>query len=74
MDWGTIINNTLAGLLTPTTIAFALAALVILERLQSRRVNRPTHFAIGRCGVVGLDHLLGISPRLDGTLSVVLAG
>jgi neutral amino acid transport system permease protein len=27
MDWGTIINNTLAGLLTPTTIAFALAAL-----------------------------------------------
>ena len=27
MDWGTILNNTLAGLLTPTTIAFALAAL-----------------------------------------------
>lgn len=27
MDWGSILNNTLAGFLTPTTIAFALAAL-----------------------------------------------
>jgi neutral amino acid transport system permease protein len=27
MDWGSILNNTLAALLTPTTIAFALAAL-----------------------------------------------
>ena len=27
MDWGAIVNNTLAGLLTPTTLAFALAAL-----------------------------------------------
>ncbi len=27
MDWGSILNNTLAGLLTPTTLAFALAAL-----------------------------------------------
>lgn len=27
MDWGSILNNTAAGLLTPTTLAFALAAL-----------------------------------------------
>jgi branched-chain amino acid transport system permease protein len=27
MDWGSILNNTLAGLLTPTILAFALAAL-----------------------------------------------
>ena len=27
MDWGSILNNTLAGLLTPTTLAFGLAAL-----------------------------------------------
>ena len=27
MDWGSILNNTLAAILTPTTIAFALAAL-----------------------------------------------
>lgn len=27
MDWGSILNNTLASFLTPTTIAFALAAL-----------------------------------------------
>jgi ABC-type branched-subunit amino acid transport system permease subunit len=27
MDWGSILNNTLAGMLTPTILAFALAAL-----------------------------------------------
>ena len=27
MDWGSILNNTLQGLLTPTTLAFSLAAL-----------------------------------------------
>ncbi|SCX07114.1 branched-chain amino acid ABC transporter permease [Candidatus Aquiluna sp. UB-MaderosW2red] len=27
MDWGSILNNTLAAILTPTTLAFALAAL-----------------------------------------------
>ena len=27
MDWGSILNNTIQAFLTPTTIAFALAAL-----------------------------------------------
>ena len=27
MDWGSILSNTLASFLTPTTLAFALAAL-----------------------------------------------